>query len=300
MLDGIITAMITPFDDKDEIDYSATELLIEHLIQGGVNGLFILGTNGEFHVINNTEKINFAKKVCEQVNGRVPILAGAGGNSTKDVINLGNEFSKVGINALSVINPFFVNITDDELSNHYKTISKSVDLPIVLYNIPKNTGKNISADVVEELSQISNIIGIKDSSGDINNIKGYIERTKEHDFKVLSGSDSLILDSLILGSSGAISATSNVLTENNVNIYRYFKDDNLEEARYWQNSLEEFRRILKFGSIPSVLKYSIEYSGIAVGNPRLPILPIDDPDKIKDIKSVLEDYKKYNKGEYNG
>lgn len=290
MLNGIITAMVTPFESSGNIDIKATEILIEKLIANGVQGIFVLGTNGEFHVIENDMKIKFAKKVVEIVAKRVPVYAGAGGNSTDEVIKLGKQMIAVGVDALSVITPYFVSLKENELYNHYKMIAENLAIPIVLYNIPKNTGINLSFEQVSKLSKISNIIGIKDSSGDINNIAGYIDNTSRNEFSVLSGSDSLILKALKIGATGAISATSNLLTTNNVEIYKQFIAGNLDKAEQWQQSLEEFRRILKYASIPSVLKQSLSLSGIEVGVPRLPVLPVTNPNDNQDIVNTIKNY----------
>ena len=290
MLNGIITAMVTPFESSGNIDIKATEILIEKLIANGVQGIFVLGTNGEFHVIENDMKIKFAKKVVEIVAKRVPVYAGAGGNSTDEVIKLGKQMIAVGVDALSVITPYFVSLKENELYNHYQMIAENLAIPIVLYNIPKNTGINLSFELVSKLSKISNIIGIKDSSGDINNIAGYIDNTSRDEFSVLSGSDSLILKALKLGATGAISATSNLLTTNNVQIYKQFIAGNLDKAEQWQQSLEEFRRILKYASIPSVLKQSLSLSGIEVGVPRLPVLPVTNPNDNQDIVNTIKNY----------
>ena len=290
MLNGIITAMVTPFESSGNIDIKATEILIEKLIANGVQGIFVLGTNGEFHVIENDMKIKFAKIVVEIVAKRVPVYAGAGGNATDEVIKLGKHMIAVGVDALSVITPYFVLLKENELYNHYKMIAENLAIPIVLYNIPKNTGINLSFELVSKLSKISNIIGIKDSSGDINNIAGYIDNTSRDEFSVLSGSDSLILKALKIGATGAISATSNLLTTNNVEIYKQFIAGNLDKAEQWQQSLEEFRRILKYASIPSVLKQSLSLSGIEVGVPRLPVLPVTNPNDNQDIVNTIKNY----------
>ena len=290
MLNGIITAMVTPFESSGNIDIKTTEILIEKLIANGVQGIFVLGTNGEFHVIENDMKIKFAKKVVEIVAKRVPVYAGAGGNSTDEVIKLGKHMIAVGVDALSVITPYFVSLKENELYNHYQMIAENLAIPIVLYNIPKNTGINLSFELVSKLSKISNIIGIKDSSGDINNIAGYIDNTSRDEFSVFSGSDSLILKALKLGATGAISATSNLLTTNNVEIYKQFIAGNLDKAEQWQQSLEEFRRILKYASIPSVLKQSLSLSGIEVGVPRLPVLPVTNPNDNQDIVNTIKNY----------
>ncbi|ALS00727.1 dihydrodipicolinate synthase family protein [Enterococcus silesiacus] len=274
--EGLITAMVTPLDKANQIDVNATKQLVNHLIEKKVNGLFILGTNGEFHVLSDYEKLKFAQSVITETNGRVPVYVGTGGNSTDQVIALSKEMTALGADALSVITPYFVPPTEKELITHYLTLAEANTAPILLYNIPKNTGVTISSSMIGKIAGHQNIIGIKDSSGDLENIKGYIQAAKNEAFAVLSGSDSLILDALKAGAAGAVAATSNVLTEIDVAIYRYWIEGNMEKAQSMQNSIEEFRRILKLGTIPSVLKAAINYQGITVGNPRLPVQPVSE------------------------
>lgn len=262
---GIITAMVTPFDAEQNVDAAATKKLVEKLIQKGVDGIFILGTNGEFHVLSDDEKVEFAKIVIAAVDHRVPVYVGTGGNSTKQVMELSKRMEAAGADALSVITPFLVPVSQAELVAHYKRVAASVKLPIVLYNIPKNTGVNIAPESVKELAAVSNIIGIKDSSGDINNIEAYIKAGEGQDFYVLSGSDSLILKALKIGAVGAIAATSNLLTDIDVAIYQNFVKGNLEEAQKNQDAIEALRAVLKLGTVPSIIKRCVTLSGIDVG-----------------------------------
>lgn len=289
-LQGIITAMVTPFNEDMSINYEATKQLVDRLIDGGVYGIFVLGTNGEFHVMSDDEKVAYCQKVVEFANHRVPVFAGPGGNSTTEVIELAKRMEAAGVDALSVISPFFVGLSEEELYTHYTKIADAVNIPIILYNIPKNTGINLSPELIGKLSAHPNIIGIKDSKGDVEQMAAYVEAAKGNDFAVLSGSDSKILAALKIGAVGAVAATSNVLTKNNLAIYENFQKSNLEEAQKWQDSLEEFRRILKYSTIPTVLKKSIELTGIKVGTPRPPVLPLTDEAALKDINDVIAAY----------
>lgn len=288
---GLITAMVTPLDKANQIDLHATKRLVNHLIEKKVNGLFILGTNGEFHVLSDSEKLRFAQSVITETDGRVPVYVGTGGNSTEHVIALSKEMTKLGADALSVITPYFVPLTENELITHYLTLAEANTAPILLYNMPKNTGIAISSSMIGEIAGHPNIIGIKDSSGDLENIKAYLNATKNEEFSVLSGSDSLILDALKAGAAGAVAATSNVLTEIDVAIYHYWLNGNLEKAQAMQDSIEEFRRILKLGTIPSVLKAAINYQGIPVGNPRLPVQPVSK-EVLLEVSQTMDGYLK--------
>ncbi|MGZ7441092.1 4-hydroxy-tetrahydrodipicolinate synthase [Paenibacillus sp. TH7-28] len=282
---GIIAAMVTPFDEHQKVNEIATKQLVDKLIDAGVSGLFILGTNGEFHVLSEAEKLDFAKIVIEHVRKRVPVYVGTGGNSTTEVISLSRKMKQLGADALSVITPYFVPPTQKELIAHYKTVAESVEAPIILYNIPKNTGVNMDANTVKELAQVKNIIGIKDSSGKLENIEDYLQASKEEDFAVLSGSDSLILKALKAGAAGAIAATANLITDLDVSIYENYVKGDLDSAEKAQENIEALRAVLKLGTVPSVLKKTVELSGIPVGSARPPVSEPDDTtiDKIKEM-----------------
>lgn len=289
-LKGIITAMVTPFDENQEINNEVTKQLINKLINAGVDGIFILGTNGEFHMLTDDEKVSFAKIVINEVNKRVPVYVGTGGNSTREVIALSKRMEALGADALSVITPYFLVPTQEEVIMHYKAVAEAVQIPIILYNIPKNTGMNLEASTVAELAKVKNIAGIKDSSGKIENIKSYIEVAKDQNFSVLSGSDSLILKALELGATGAIAATSNLLAELDVSIYQNFLKGDMEAAEKAQKDIDVLRGVLKLGTVPSILKKSVELSGIPVGLARL---PVTEPNKeaVEKIVEMLNYYK---------
>lgn len=286
---GIITAMITPFDDNENINEKATRMLVNRLIDKGVNGLFILGTNGEFHVISDEEKLAFAKIVIEEARHRVPVYVGTGGNRTKDVIELSKKMEALGADALSVITPYFAVPTEQELVEHYKAVAAAVQIPIILYNIPKNTGINIPASVVKELAKIKNIAAIKDSSGNMENMQDYMKAGAGEDFVVLAGSDSKILPALKLGAAGAIAGTSNVITEQIVALYAKFLAGDIEGAEAMQQDIEVLRKAAHLASAPSVFKKSLEMIGIPVGPARRPVLP-PAPEVIPEIEKMLKYY----------
>ncbi|MGG7059287.1 4-hydroxy-tetrahydrodipicolinate synthase [Clostridium nigeriense] len=292
---GLICAMITPLDENQNINPKATCELIDYLINKGVSGLFILGTNGECHVLTDDEKVEFAKIVVKHTNNRVPVFVGTGGNSTREVINLSKRMEEIGASALSIITPYFVPPTQKELIAHYKAIAEAVNLPIMMYNMPGKTGINIEPESVRELAKVKNIVGIKDSSGKLDNMKAYLEVTKGEDFSVFSGSDSLILDILKAGGHGAVAATANFLAGIDIAIYDNFIKGDLEAAQKAQDSIEELRRILKLGTIPSVIKKAVVLNGIDVGPARFPVTQ-PTGEVLEEIKKVVENYKKeFNK-----
>ena len=195
MFEGVITPIVTPFhrDKEQSINLEATKVLIDYLIEHGVDGIFPLGSNGEFHVLNDEEKIDFIKEVVKIVDHRVPIYSGAGACSTKETIKLAKAMEEAGCDGLSVITPYFIKPTDEEIYQHYADVASAVKIPVLLYNIPKSTGCNIPASVVKRLANdVPNILAIKDSSGDMENLKGYLAAAEGTNLKVLVGSDSKI------------------------------------------------------------------------------------------------------------
>ncbi|QXE17867.1 4-hydroxy-tetrahydrodipicolinate synthase [Clostridium sp. 001] len=290
-LKGIITAMVTPMTKEQKIDENVTKQLVNHLIDAGVNGIFILGTNGEFHLLSNEEKIELAKIVIKEVSGRAPVFVGTGGNRTEEVIELSKKMEKIGADALSIITPYFIPVTQDEVINHYKKIAASTSLPILLYNIPSKTGMTLEPETVAELSKVDNIIGIKDSSGKFENIQNYIEITKNSkNFGVLAGTDSLILKTLMAGGKGAIAATSNMIPDIVVSIYKNWKNGNIEAAEKAQEELQPLRDTFKYGTLPSILKKAVELYSIPVGPPRLPAAE-PTGQALEKVKEMVKFYK---------
>ncbi|NLH62593.1 MAG: dihydrodipicolinate synthase family protein, partial [Erysipelotrichaceae bacterium] len=277
------------------LNIDATKNLINYLIDHGVSGIFPLGSNGEFHVVEHNEKIEFVNAVVKIVNHRVPVYAGSGTCSTREAIELSKAFETAGADVLSVITPYFIKPTDEELYNHYKSIAESVSIPVMLYNIPKSTGCNISASVVEKLAhEVPNIQGIKDSSGDMENLKSYIKAADGTSLKVMVGSDSKISEAFALGATGAVAGTSNVIVDTVVPLWNALKAGNKEKAKKLQKDIDVLRGVLKLGTVPSMIKRSIELAEIAeVGPARKPVAD-STPAQDEKIREML-DYYKLNK-----
>lgn len=276
LIEGIVTAMVTPMNQDQKLDFEATKKHIDFLINKGVHGLFILGTNGEFHVLSYEEKVEFAKFVIDHVASRIPVYVGAGECGTQETIRLAQAFESLGADAISVITPYLVKINQAELVQHYTMIAKSVNIPIILYNIPANTGINIEASTLSALMNIENIKGIKDSSGNIDTIKSYLEVIKDKDFSLLIGSDSKILEGLKLGAKGAVASTSNVIPEHIVSLYNAYKSGTIENAEKLQKDVDVIRNVFKLGTVPSIVKRCVCLRGNNVGEARFPVASIND------------------------
>lgn len=290
MIQGMITPLVTPFHRSkgQPINVAATEQVIDHLIGRGIDGLFLLGSNGEFHVLSHKEKIDFAKHVIDYVDGRIPVYVGTGACSTQEAVALSQEMEKLGADACSVLAPYFFQPTDEELYAYFYEIAKSVEIPIIVYNIPKTVGYGLSPLLVEKLAQIPNIQGIKDSSGDVATLQAYIDATEDTNVSVLVGSDSKITTAYAMGAKGAVAGTSNLLTDILVGLHHALIEKDQEKGMFYQDQIEHLRKVLKLGTVPSVLKRSMELAGIAeVGPARLPVRRVSE-EVDKQILEMLE------------
>lgn len=288
-MDGIITAMFTPFHEDQTIDEKTTRKQVNRLIDAGINGLFILGTNGEFFSLSQEEKVEFARIVVDEVNGRIPVCAGTGSINTQEVIQLTKEMEKVGVDMVSVLTPYLMTFSQQELIFHYKKIASETNLPILIYHMPGRTNNTLTPESVSELSKVDNIVGIKDSTGNFDQILKYIEAT-EKDFAVYSGADSLILWTLMAGGKGAIAATSNMYPELVLSIYKNWENGEIDKAREAQEKLRAIRDASNMASTPAVFKKAMELLGAPVGPSRWPVEKVSEEveSKLKEIMKMYE------------
>ena len=267
--EGIITPILTPLTQEETFNEQEMRNQVNRLIAAGVSGIFALGTNGEFYAFNQEEKIEIIKVVVDEVKGRVPVYAGTGCITTKETIELSKKAKDLGVDVLSVISPYFVGVSQDDLYRHFSSVAEAVDLPILLYNIPARTGNSIDYTTVKKLAKYENIIGIKDSSGNFDNTLKYIENTEPR-LQVLAGSDSLILWTLQAGGTGAISGCSNVFPELMVSIYKLWQEGKFAEANAAQQKIRPFRNVMQKGNPNSVVKRAVNLLGYPVGPAREP------------------------------
>ena len=286
---GIIPPIITPMNADESVNEIELRRQVERQIEGGVHGIFALGTNGEGYILNHEEKANILEIVVDQVGGRVPVYAGTGCISTKDTIAQSKEANRIGADVLSIITPSFAIASQEELYCHYERVASAVDMPIVLYNIPARTGNALAPATVEKLSHIENIVGVKDSSGNFDNMLQYIEATRYDDnFSVLSGNDSLIYWCLLAGGKGGIAGCANVFPEVMASIYNLVVAGELEQARKAQDSIRSFRACFKFGNPNTIVKKAVSLLGYEVGECRAPFNGLSE-EAVNQIKKVLDD-----------
>ncbi len=288
---GIIVPMLTPMNEDESINEAELKNQVNRLIDAGVQGLFPFGTNGEGYILSDKEKYDALDIIVKEVNHRVPVIAGTGCIGTLDTIKVSKMAKKIGADALSIITPSFASASQDEIYEHFKRIAEEVDIPILLYNIPARTNNAIAPATVKRLSKIKNIVGVKDSSGNFDNMLQYIEQTRDReDFVVLSGNDSLILWNLLAGGQGGVAGCANVYPEVMVSIYKEFLAGNIDKARDYQDSIRSFRNVFKFGNANTIVKKAVSKLGQPVGECRAPFNKLSD-EGLKALELVLKENK---------
>lgn len=285
---GVVPPLITPIGADEMLDELALRRLIEHVIAGCVHGVFVLGSTGEFYGLEFEEKRRAIEVTIEQTRGRVPVYVGASGITTREGIRLTRLAKELGADAVTVLTPMFISPSDDELYRHFRSIAEAEDLPVLLYNNPDRTGVNMSPALIERLAGVENIVGVKDSSGDMTRTSEYIRRTRGNGFSVLAGRDTLILATLVYGGTGCVAATSNVVPRLVADIYNKFIAGDLEGALEAQYRLAPLRIAFNLGTFPVVTKDALNLLGIDVGHPIRPVEHLDETNRAKLRKILVE------------
>lgn len=279
-----ITAMVTPFDENLNVNYDMAILLANKLIKDGNTSLVITGTTGEAPTLSDEEKIKLYEKIKENVN--VPIIAGVGTNSTKKTIYNAKLAKDAGVDGLLIVTPYYNKPNQESLYSHFKKISSEVDLPIMLYNVPGRTGCNMLPETVKKLSEIDNIVALKEASGNINQISEIIKNTSK-DFKVYSGDDISFLPSMSVGTYGVVSVSSHIVgKEMNDMINAFIQGDVIKSQNIHLNLLEIFKKLF-ITTNPIPVKAALNMIGINVGGVRLPLTNLGEHEEII-IKQELE------------
>jgi 4-hydroxy-tetrahydrodipicolinate synthase len=288
-LKGVIPPIITPVDADENVDEQGLKNVIDHVINGGVHGVFVLGSNGEFYALDFENQKRAIEITVQHVNKRVPVYAGASAITTKGCIKLAQAAEAAGADAITVLTPMFIRPNEQEMYNHFEAIAKSTKLPVLLYNNPDKTTNNISVSLLEKLAKIENIVGIKNTSFDFVQTIEYIRVTKDiENFKVLSGSDYLIYGTLAYGGVGCVAGTANVAPRLVVDIYEKYMAGDLEGAMDAQKKLIPLRNTYNYGSFPVVMKDCLNLMGVNVGHPVKPIEHCST-ERLEAIKKVLID-----------
>lgn len=288
-LRGCGTALVTPFKDDKSVDEDALRKFVEFQISEGIDFLVPCGTTGESPTLSDSEHRRVVEIVAEQARGRVPVIAGAGGNNTEHVIKLARECERIGVDGLLSVTPYYNKPGQEGLYQHFKAIAASTSLPIILYNVPPRTNVNILPDTVVRLSEISNIIGVKEASGDISQIAEIVNRVPDH-FRVLSGDDSMTLPLIAVGGVGLISVASNEAPRNLTALTNACLDNNWDEARRLNRELFPLMKANFIETSPGPVKAALAMMGKIKEVYRLPIVPVKPETKDR-LRSILVDLK---------
>ena len=286
---GSCVALITPFDQKNNIDYFSLKHLIEFQIANGTKAILILGTTGEASTITSEERTKIIKFCACVISKRVPLIIGTGSNSTNIAINLTKEAQELGADAALIVTPYYNKCNQQGLLLHYKKIAAATNIPIILYNVPSRTGVNILPETVLKLSKIKNIVGIKESSGNISQIMQLFEILPKT-FAVYSGDDLLNQTIISMGGAGAISVTANCYPELVQLVCDYSANGDLFNARRLSFYLQKINKALFLDVNPTCIKFYMSLIGFKVGKPRLPLTEptTEIKQKLKEIKKLYE------------
>ncbi len=268
-IEGVLTAIVTPFDAEGGLHVQSLKEQVNRQLRAG-NGIFCGGTNGEFFVLNEQEKITVTAACVDEVAGRANVVAHIGEISTRETIRLGKQIEKLGVDAVSVITPYFVPLKQNELITHYTAVADALSVPVFLYNIPARTGNTLEPQTVRVLAQHPNIIGIKDSAGSYESLSGFLNAVKDmENFNVLNGPDSLIHRGFVEGCSACISGLANV-APNEINaIWSHFNAGDVEGSRQAQENVTGLRTDLySVGFSPAAVKKAVQLMGYNVGESR--------------------------------
>lgn len=274
LFEGSGVALVTPFKDG-KVNYEKMGDLIEWHIENKTDAIIVCGTTGESATMTDKERKSTIKFVVDKVNKRIPVIAGSGSNNTAYSIELSKYCQEVGADGLLIVTPYYNKATQNGLIKHYTAIADSVDLPIILYNVPGRTGVNITPSTVEKLSKIENIVAIKEASGNISQV-AEIARLCGADFAIYSGNDDQIVPILSLGGIGVISVLANVLPKETHDIVEKYLSGDVEESRKLQLRLNELVNSLFIEVNPIPVKAAMNLMGMEAGELRLPLTDISE------------------------
>ena len=287
LFEGSGVALVTPFKNG-KINYEKMGELVEWHIKNKTDAIIVCGTTGESATMTDEERKSTIKFVVDKVNKRIPVIAGSGSNNTAYSIELSKYCQEVGVDGLLIVTPYYNKATQDGLIKHYTTIANSVDLPIILYNVPGRTGVNISPNTVKSLSKVKNIVAIKEASGNISQV-AEIARLCGEDFSIYSGNDDQIVPILSVGGIGVISVLANILPRETHDIVEKYLLGYVEESRKLQLGVNELVNSLFIEVNPIPVKAAMNLMGMEAGELRLPLSDISN----KNLEILKENMIKY-------
>jgi len=286
---GVIPPIVTPTDENERVNEPVQREIVDHIIKGGVHGILALGSNGEFYGLGPEEQERSGRIIIDQAAGRVPVYFGIADITTRECVKWAKKAEEIKADAVSVLHPMFLGPNDDEMYQHFKAVAEATSLPVLLYNNPDRMRCGISANLLERLSDVPNIVGVKESSGDMTLTAEFIRRTrdKNKEFKVIAGRDILILSTLVYGGAGTVASSANIVPELVVEIYDKFMAGDIAGALDAQYRLTPMRMAYGLSSFPVVTKDYMRLLGFDVGEPIKPNTR-STPEVLSVLKQHLE------------
>ncbi|MDH5021531.1 4-hydroxy-tetrahydrodipicolinate synthase [Halobacterium rubrum] len=286
--DGVYPAMTTPLFDDGSIDFDRLREHARRLVDRGVDGVVPVGTTGESATLTHDEHVEVVEVVADEVGGEVPVIAGAGSNSTHEAVGLAGRSVDAGADALLLISPYYNRPEPAGMEAHYREVADRIDAPQIVYNVPSRTGRNVDVETVASLASHDRIVGYKAASGDVGRVSEVVERTRDEAFSVLSGDDALTLPVCSVGGRGAISVTANVEPERVSGVVWSAVEGDYERAREIHHDLARLNRALFLESNPIPVKAAQEIRGHGPANYRSPLSELGD-DARDELEAALDE-----------
>jgi 4-hydroxy-tetrahydrodipicolinate synthase len=282
----VATAMVTPFDSKGNIDFQKTTKLLEYLIANGTDAVVVAGTTGESPTLSNEEKLALFEHTVKVVDGRIPVVAGTGSNNTYASVELTRKAENAGVDAVMLVAPYYNKPSQKGMYEHFKTIAEKTSLPVMLYNVPGRTVVSMDADTTIKLSQIKNIVAVKEASGDLDQMTKIIANTPD-DFLLYSGDDSLTLPVMAIGGAGIVSVASHVIGNEMQEMVRAYDSGDVKEAARVHQSILPVMKGMFMAPNPAPVKTALQLNGLDVGGVRLPLLPLSSEER-SDLSRIMD------------
>lgn len=288
---GVVVPILTPIDEEERIDEGRFRRQIDYVINGGMHGILVFGSNGEFYQVEEDEMERGLKIAVDQAAGRVPVYFGIGAINTKKCIRLARMAAANGASAISILQPMFLKPTEEELFLHFSSIARSVpETPVLLYNNPGRVGYGMSAALIHRLAhEVDNIVGMKDTSGDMTLTEEVVRQNRDVDFKVFGGKDTLLYMSLCIGAVGGVCTAGNFMPELIGDIYKKYTAGDIAGALEAQFKLNPVRLSMDAASFPVAAKDMANLRGLDVGNPYLPNLPTAEGPVLEKIRKAMQE-----------
>ena len=281
----VLTAMVTPFNEDESVNYERAGELAEYLVNNGSDGLVVLGTTGEVPTLTTAEKVKLLEVVKDRVGERAKIVAGTGSYSTAESIKMTKKAEEIGVDGAMLVTPYYNKPPQRALDNHFRLVAQETDLPIILYNVPSRTGRNLAPETVAELATVDNIVAVKEASGDVSQATK-INALTDESFKIYSGEDCLTLPILAVGGTGVISVASHLVGAEIKEMVQAYKSGNVEVAKDKNAELQEIFNAMFISTNPIPVKAALNMVGQEVGPVRPPLLDLEEELKEK-LKNIL-------------